>query len=67
MAVIEPLNIFGSSLLLLRVAEKRLIYFRLLKKLQMLGVEERVMRRTQLYAAITSDEDNNADGAFSVA
>jgi len=41
--------------------------FRLLKKLQMLGVEERGMRRTLLYAAITRDDDNNADEAFSAA
>lgn len=32
----------------------------------MLGVEERGMRRTLLYAAMTNDEDNNADGTFSV-
>ncbi len=38
--------------------------FRLLKKLQMRGVEERGMRRTFLYVAITSDEDNKADGFF---
>ena len=41
--------------------------FRLLKKLQMLSVEERGMRRTLLYAAITRDDDNNADEAFSAA
>ena len=41
--------------------------FRLLKKLHMPGVEERGMRRTFLYAAVTSDADNDADGAFSAA
>ncbi len=38
--------------------------FRLLKKLQMQGVEERGMRRIFVYAAVTSDEDNAADGLF---
>lgn len=37
---------------------------RLLKKVQMRGVEERDMRRTLLYASMTNDEDNNADGPF---
>jgi len=31
---------------------------------QIQGVEERGMRRSLLYAAVTSDEDNDADGAF---
>jgi len=30
----------------------------------MLGVEEQVMRRTFLYAAMTRDDDDNADGFF---
>src|SRR3990170_2695842 len=30
----------------------------------MLGVEERGMRRTFLYAAVPSDDDNNADGSL---
>src|SRR3990170_269055 len=38
--------------------------FRLLKKLQMQDVEERGMRHTLLYAAMTSDADNDADGLF---
>lgn len=37
----------------------------LLKKFQMLGVEKQGVRRTFLYDAMTSDEDNNADGIFS--
>ena len=37
---------------------------RLLKKLHMQGVEEQGMRRTSLYAAMTSDADNDADGLF---
>ena len=44
---------------------KKLLDSRLLKKVQMQGVEEREMRRTLLYAAITSDDDNDADGPFS--
>jgi len=43
---------------------KKLLDSRLLKKVQMQGVEEREMRRTLLYAAITSDDDNDADGNF---
>jgi len=41
------------------------IRFRLLKKLQMRGVEERGMRHTLLYAAITSFEKNDTDGTYS--
>jgi hypothetical protein len=37
----------------------------LLKKFQIRGFEERGMRRTFLYAAITSDEGNKVDGTFS--
>lgn len=33
----------------------------------MLGVEERGMRRTLLYASITRDADNNADGELEAA
>jgi hypothetical protein len=39
-------------------------FFRLLKKLQMQGVEERGMRRTFRYVAVTRDEDNEAGGLF---
>jgi len=35
---------------------------RVLKKFQMRGVEERGMRRTFLYAAMTRNDDDNADG-----
>ena len=40
---------------------------RLHKTLHMPGVEERGRRRTFLYASVTSDADNDADGAFSAA
>ena len=33
----------------------------------MQGVEERGMRRSFFYAAVTNDEDNAADGIFSAA
>ncbi len=38
--------------------------FRLLKKLQMRGVEKRGMRRIFVYAAVTSFDANKADGLF---
>jgi len=37
---------------------------RSLKKFQMQGVEKRGVRRTFLYAAMTSDADDEADGLF---
>ncbi|MDP2689169.1 MAG: hypothetical protein Q8P48_03540, partial [Deltaproteobacteria bacterium] len=43
---------------------KTITSLRLLKKLQMRGVEKRGMRRIFVYAAVTSDEDNEADGLF---
>ena len=46
---------------------KRSDFLRLLKKLQMQGVEERGMRRTFRYAAVTRDEDNEAGGSFQAA